>query len=161
MSLDDSGLQGLDDHRLDLRVGDRPRPARPRLIHQTIQPVGRELRHLVTVERVTLTRSAIPVFVAGHVGEVAGKQSAYGSRRAVRAGSRAGDDVLLREGLASLRQRSGFEVVGHPDGWTRTTDSREAARACAHPGTRLSAEILAGGFVRPTIRNRRQPGDTS
>jgi hypothetical protein len=35
-------LQRLDDHLVDLGVGDRPRPARPRLIHQPVQPVLRE-----------------------------------------------------------------------------------------------------------------------
>ena len=35
-------LQRLDDHLIDLGVGDRPRPARPRLIHQPVQPIARE-----------------------------------------------------------------------------------------------------------------------
>jgi len=36
------GLQGAHDHFLDLFVGDRPRPTRPRLIDQSIEAVLRE-----------------------------------------------------------------------------------------------------------------------
>jgi hypothetical protein len=55
-------LQGLRDHLLDLSIGDYPRPTRPRLVRQALQPAGQEprspLRH--HVPRHTQVRGHLP-----------------------------------------------------------------------------------------------------
>ena len=42
--IDRSALQGAGDHRLDLVIGHRARPTRPRLIQQALEPVGHKPR---------------------------------------------------------------------------------------------------------------------
>jgi CheY-like chemotaxis protein len=69
-----------------------------------------------TISTATLT-APIPASwnYAGHWGKDAGKDRCRGAARAGQAGVRvvvADDDVLLREGLASLLTRSGYQVVG-------------------------------------------------
>ncbi len=58
-------FQRLDDHRLDLLIGDLPRRARPRLVRQALQPLDDEpRRHLPTVARVTPNAQPPDVFGA-------------------------------------------------------------------------------------------------
>jgi len=89
----------------------------------TAADFGNKLRHIQSRHGLTVDDMDLPT---GGDGRGARGSSRYGLRRPKRAGcasSLAEDDLLLREGLASLLERSGFDVVGQAGDGTQLLPS--------------------------------------